>query len=412
VRAVVVGAGFAGLAAADELRRGGVDVVVLEARNRVGGRVWSRELPSGSLVEMGAEFVLPGNTVLTGLAERFRLGFWRKGMRYGDREARGGLPVDRATLLAAAQRIRDALAARPPGAPSTSAARLLDSLDLDPGAREAIRARVEVSSANLATEVDAGALADIAAQAEDECPSLAGGNQRLASALAQELGAAVHLSSPVERVVWGDGGVRVRAAGGEVVADAAVLAIPASVIGAVEFLPSLPEPLASAIGGVSYGHAAKLFVPLASAPAPSAVLSVPERYWTWTATAAGGAVQPVVHAFAGSAPALERLRVEEGPETWLGSVHRLRPDLELDPGGAVLSTWDDDPWARAAYSTRGTAPAAHVLARPVGPLHFCGEHTAGELAALMEGALASGQRAARDVLSRLLSPLPGSGRAC
>jgi monoamine oxidase len=78
----------------------------------------------------------------------------------------------------------------------------------------------------------------------------------------------------------------------------------------------------------------------------------------------------------------------------------------------VLSTWDDDPWARAAYSTRGTAPAAHVLARPVGPPHFCGEHTAGELAALMEGALASGQRAARDVLSRLLSPLPGSGRAC
>ncbi len=58
MRVVVVGGGLAGLAAADELRRGGAEVVLLEARDRVGGRVWSRELDDGSIVEMGAEFIL------------------------------------------------------------------------------------------------------------------------------------------------------------------------------------------------------------------------------------------------------------------------------------------------------------------------------------------------------------------
>ena len=60
VRAVVVGAGLAGLVAADELARGGAEVVVLEARPRVGGRVWSQTLPNGAVVEMGAEYILPG----------------------------------------------------------------------------------------------------------------------------------------------------------------------------------------------------------------------------------------------------------------------------------------------------------------------------------------------------------------
>jgi monoamine oxidase len=60
--------------------------------------------------------------------------------------------------------------------------------------------------------------------------------------------------------------------------------------------------------------------------------------------------------------------------------------------------------ARAAYSTR--VPGWHreddeLLARPIGPLHFAGEHTAGEWAGLMEGALRSGERAAREVLARV-----------
>src|SRR3954468_4310207 len=98
MRAVVVGAGLAGLVAADELARAGAEVVVLEARPRVGGRVWSQTLPNGAVVEMGAEYILPGNTAVLELAERLGLGLWDKGMRYGRRDPRGGIGVTPAEL--------------------------------------------------------------------------------------------------------------------------------------------------------------------------------------------------------------------------------------------------------------------------------------------------------------------------
>jgi monoamine oxidase len=128
-------------------------------------------------------------------------------------------------------------------------------------------------------------------------------------------------------------------------------------------------------------------------------MSVPERYWTWTATGDGGDAQPVVSAFAGSAPALVALQTAAGPTRWLDSLERLRPDLDLDTGGAVLSTWDNDPWVRAAYSTSPPPELAAAVERPTGPLAFAGEHTAGEHAGLMEGAIRSGRRAARSLLA-------------
>ena len=128
-------------------------------------------------------------------------------------------------------------------------------------------------------------------------------------------------------------------------------------------------------------------------------MSVRERYWSWTATGPGETVQPVVSCFAGSARALERLDVASGPERWLGSLAALRPDLELEPGGAVLSTWADDPWVRSAYSTSPAIALASVSERPVGPLAFAGEHLGGEFAALMEGAIRSGRQAARSLLA-------------
>ena len=62
----------------------------------------------------------------------------------------------------------------------------------------------------------------------------------------------------------------------------------------------MPARWADALAAVRYGHAAKLFVPLAAPARPSAVMSVPERYWCWTATGDNETVQPVVSAFAGS----------------------------------------------------------------------------------------------------------------
>jgi monoamine oxidase len=75
----------------------------------------------------------------------------------------------------------------------------------------------------------------------------------------------------------------------------------------------------------------------------------------------------------------------------------LRPDLELDPGGVLLSTWSDDPWVGAAYST--SPPPPHE--QPIGPLAFAGEHLGGPFSALMEGAIRSGRTAADALHPRL-----------
>jgi monoamine oxidase len=395
MKTAVVGAGLAGLTAARELQRAGADVVVLEARDRVGGRVWSQELGNGAIVEMGAEFLLPGNTAIRELAESYDLGFWDKGMRYGQRDPRGA-DTSTAALAATADIVRHALRQSDP---DVSARAFLAELDIGPGEREALIARVEISSANSADVVAARDLASLAHIDDDPAPSIAGGNARLALALAGELGPAVRLSSPVESIAWTADGVRVAAAGAELEADTCVVAVPASVLGAIHFDPTLPGELAEALGGIRMGQAAKLFVPLRGAPPPSAVMSVPERYWSWTATGPGGTVQPVVSCFAGSARALERLDVVSGPERWLDSLAALRPDLELDPAGAVLSTWADDSWVRGAYSTSPPITLASVSERPVGPLAFAGEHLGGEFAALMEGAIRSGRQAAHSLLA-------------
>ena len=374
----MIGAGLAGLSAADALLRAGRDVVVLEARDRVGGRVWSRELANGSVVEMGAEFILPGNERVEATARRFGLGLWAKGMAYGRRVPRGGEPVTEEQLRAAAAAIERALEDDAHG----SAAALLERLDVPAAVREAIRARVEISAAAPAEHVAAHELTGVAAFSDAPSYGVAGGNQSLARALAAKLEDRIRLSSPVANVE-------------DVAARAVVVAVPAPV---ARELAGLPTPLRDALARVRTGHAAKLFVPLRERPAPSAVLSVPERYWTWTARA-GDDVQPVVNAFAGSQRALERLGVADGPERWLASLARLRPDLELEPGGAVLSTWSDDPWARGAYTI--PPPDGHdpALAEMHGRVVLAGEHTAGPLAGLMEGALASGARAAAQVLA-------------
>jgi monoamine oxidase len=174
--------------------------------------------------------------------------------------------------------------------------------------------------------------------------------------------------------------------------------VPAAVLDRIAFEPALPEPVRRALKLVEYGHAAKLFVPLRVPAPPSAVMNVSERYWAWTATGDGDEPQPVVSAFAGSAPALERLDVDAGPSRWLDSIERLRGDLELDPNGAVLSTWDDDPWVRAAYSTTPPPEVEAATQTLSGPLAFAGEHTAGDHHGLMEGAIRSGRRAARSLV--------------
>jgi monoamine oxidase len=317
-------------------------------------------------------------------------------MFYGEREPRG-VKLDGIDVGAAYGRVASA---RPePGGESVAA--LLGRLGLPAAAAETIRARSEISSASPADGVDASVLSHLAAADRTPCPSVAGGNVRLAEALARGLGRAVMLGEEVSAVAWDDAHVTVRARTIDVSADAAIIALPPPCVLDVAFSPALPDAVLAELRGVVMGHAAKLFVPVASAPVTSAVMSVPERYWTWTACAAEGRVQPLVSCFAGSAGALERLDVAAGPERWLASLAALRPELALEPQRAVLSTWSDDRFSQGAYSVHAPGGVSvDALHAGAGRLAFAGEHMAGDWSALMEGALRSGIGAAERTLGR------------
>ena len=393
-RTIVIGAGFAGLAAACELADRGRDVLVLEARDRVGGRVWSEviETPGGTaVIERGAEFVLDGYTELRRLADRHGLALADTGMSYYVREPRG-VDVDAGALQAAGTAVAKAAATRGRG----PVAELVGVLGLDPDVADAVLARVEISCGQGGERLDVSVLDHVAAFDPLPTDRIAGGNQGLALAMAARLGERVRLSTPVRAVA--DGTVQTDA--GELDADDVVIALPLPLTRSLPIAPALPGWKREALDRIEFGHAAKLHVPLAAAPPTSAVMSVPDRFWCWTATAAGGGVAPVLNCFAGSPRALDGLRVDAGASAWLERVSRLRPELELDTAAAVLTTWSDDEWTQGAYRADGVHELPgddDRLAAPVGTLHFAGEHTAGPLSGLMEGALRSGLRAAAEI---------------
>jgi len=231
---------------------------------------------------------------------------------------------------------------------------------------------------------------------------VAGGNQQVAAGLARRLGPAVRLASPVRAVQQDHRGVHLSTAAGTVTGDAAVIAIPMAVLRRLLIVPPVPGRQRAAWDRSGLAHNAKLHMPLTRAAPPSAVQSVPGRFWTWTAADMTGQIQPVLHAFAGTEQGLAALAVSGGPATWAAQAVALRPELDTDPARAVLTTWNDDPWAGESYSADLVTAAPgdpEILAAPAGRIHFAGEHTAGPWAGLMEGALRSGQRVASEVLA-------------
>ena len=404
-RVGVVGAGFAGLSAALDLQHHGVDVEVYEARDRVGGRVWSQQLPDTGLgaatIERGAEFVLAGYDQLRSLCTRFGLELVDTAMSYYVRDVYE-TPQVTTTMLTEAGIAAARCAAADPDVVDVRT--VLNALGLAPAVLEALIARIEMSSAAEVDLLHPSVLAHVASFERRPSWRIGGGNQGLANAMHSVLGERVRLGRPVGAIEVAAGGIRlIGSTGTDDTAeyDAVIVALPLPVLLNPTFRIDLPDWKRDALHKVVQGHAAKLHLRLGERPEPSAVMSVADRFWTWTATGAGAAVAPVLNCFAGSPSGLTRLHVHDGAQAWALRVRSMRQDLAIT-GEPILTDWDRDPWSQGAYSAAGkhwSPEHEETLRRPVGRIAFAGEYAAGEFSGLMEGALRTGSRAARTVLA-------------
>jgi monoamine oxidase len=434
-RVVVVGAGFAGLACAHELRHAGWEITVLEASGRLGGRAFSlRDFVKGKVVEGGGEFIGQNHPAWLRYAERFGLEM-RLASDYDELEA----PVeigDRRLSAEESLRLYEELS--PALDTLNEPARLIDAdapwnatdaRNLDARSLADWIARLEVSplaraaltvlfSSDNAVPTDRasylGMLTVVKGHGvekywtETEAYRCAAGNQQLALKLADAIGRErVLCNRPVSKITTSESVARIETTSGEVFeADDVVLAIAPSVWSKIEFNSPLPRELAPQMGRATK-HLSVFrasFWP-ADKVAPTA-LTDGSIGLTWESTdgqrdpSAGDAV--VLAAFSGSERAAElcQLSREMRDRLVLGRLERLYPGAGRYHVQSQFMGWPDDPWTRGSYSFPAPGQITRLgskLVDGLGRLHFAGEHTCYKFAGYMEGALQSGIRAARQI---------------
>ena len=419
---VVLGAGVAGLAAAADLRAAGFAVEVLEARDRVGGRVLSLRDPGlPAVVELGPEFVhgdAPESRRLLRAAGAEVVPF--DGPSW---EAREGT-VGPGRTFEGAMRVLEAVSGDDRSFEEAVRER---AADLDPRDVSAARAFVEGFFAADPARVRASALGAEGVEGALDSGRVPAGQATLPERLAAEGGAPVRTGWVARRLRWSRGRVAVEGEGPDgrplppVRARAAVVTLPVGVLaadpdetGGLVFEPALPG-LDAALAGVAMGPVVRLTLrfsrppwdapPLLPSPpgeaGPPGFLHTPDRPFNvyWTAEPAGA---PLLVAWSGGARA-RRVPTGAGAIRAL-ALRELTAATGADPGAleravedAYLHDWRTDPFARGAYAypVVGGEGASEALARPVeGTVFLAGEATSAEAMGTVEGALVSGRRAA------------------
>lgn len=404
-RIAVIGAGLAGLAAATQLVKSGHDVTVYEARDRVGGRVWSETITAAGgdhVIERGAEFVLNGYTTLRDYCSHHALELVDTGMSYYIRTPADRPEVTPEDMAALGKKAAEAAAS---GKGPRSVADVLNALGATGTIREALEARIEMSTAVRVDQVTAEETLDHVASFEPG-PSwrIGGGNQSLPNAMAGALGNRIRLNTKVEAIAQADDKVIINTGSQTATYDYAVVAVPFGVLNySTTIVSDLPAWKRDAMSRVVQGNAAKLHLALEQTPETSAVMSVSDRFWTWTAKASGGEVPPVLNCFGGEIGHLQALGGDKDGKEWEKRVRELRADLPTAPEQGIVTAWPFDPLAVGAYTAHApgfSADDARALAAPHGRLFFAGEYIDLEYTGLMEGALRSGNHAAQSILER------------
>lgn len=426
VDVVVIGAGAAGLAAAAALAESGISVYVLEARDRLGGRILTHCDPSFSVpIELGPEFIHGrAPATMTLLARSGGIALDTAGTRL---TVRDGKPTSRANAFADVRRLMQEVDAL--SEPDLSVEDFLARHARDPSldaARAYARMMVEGFDAADPRRASVRAIAREWGGMEGGQSRPARGYGALVAQLSRALDAAggrVRLQTLVRSVEWREGLARIVGSGTagplELCARCALVTLPVGLLqlppeapGSVRFVPPIEEK-ADALRGLALGHVVKVVLRFRRAfwedldggrYRDAGFLHVPQGDFPtiWTALPAR---VPLLTAWSGG-PRAQRLAersreelIEEALQT-VQSVFRAGPEARDELAAAYFHDWQQDLYTQGAYSyvTVGGCGAPEALARPLGTtLFFAGEATNGEESGTVEAALQSGLRAAREI---------------
>jgi len=439
---IVVGAGLAGLVAARQLTAARRNVLVLEARDRVGGRTANASIGGGKVTEMGGQWVGPTQDRVVSLATELGIETfptYYEGRNLLDlggkvRRYKGTIPRLAPHVLfdigRARRKLRKAAGRVPAEAPWTAPkAEELDSKTLATWVRKAARTKKARRLLEIATGTVMGtgtselsllwmlsyvsaagsfdALIDTEGGAQQD--RFVGGSQRISQRLAEALGESVVLSAPVRRISQDGGGLEVEADGISARAQRVVVAVPPPLAARISFAPSLG------------GRRDQLMQRMANGALTKCAAVYPEPFWredglTGQAVTDDG---PVTTTFDNSPPdgspgvllgfiagpeAIRHARRAEAERRRivLESFTRLFGPRAAKPGIYLETAWAEEEWSRGgpvcSFSPGALAQYGEALRRPTGRVHWAGAETATVWTGYMEGAVRSGERAAEEVL--------------
>ncbi len=444
-RVVVIGAGLAGLSCAFELEKAGYQVTVLEASDRVGGRVRSStsHFP-GRVVEIGAELIGTNHPTWMAYKDLFGLELlpmsgneeWEQPLRLNGRVFSTKAEAD--VLLEEMDEVFQSIdfdanavvADQPWMTPDATrfdnqtVQQWIDGLSCSNDCKVALRVTLESDNGQaignqsylgLMTVVKGhgGAVSYLNDAETHRCK---GGNQTLASKLAQSL-KDLQLGRPVSSIDRSGPRVLIRCAdGGTIECDDVVVAVPPSVWSKIDFRPGLPPTLAPQMGLNTKWFAALNSRFWQDSQKEQYALNDGIFNMTWDGTDGQGAgLAPVFVCFNGGPSTAQARAVflsHDGQlairDAYVAELNLLYPGFAENLNAAGNQTffmdWPNEPWVKASYSFPAPGQIT-TLGRTLYEgldqnLHFAGEHTCYRFVGFMEGALYSGSQLARRLAKR------------
>ncbi|CAN7296094.1 flavin monoamine oxidase family protein [Mesorhizobium sp. LjRoot246] len=422
---VIVGAGFTGLSAALELKKAGIDFLLLEARDRVGGRVESRKNGLGERIDSGGQFLCEDMPELMALVAA-RGKTLIETYVHGDFITHPAMPVQQAErTYHAAMAIRERMNRIDPDDASIAGLTVADWLghqhdSVD--AKAGFRSMIEGLWCLALERVPLWHLIDNDRRITNEVPELQyflrETMQSLAEDLAGDLGGRLRLGEPVTRIEHGPYGARAVSPNGVIEARAALIAVPPATASRLDFSPALPATLAKALDVWDSGAVIKLLVRY---PTPfwrdrglSGMVMWRDLPGLFACDASRDEEHAALVVFVGGPLALRWCQLRDAAlraEVTGRLVEALGPEAA---GILDLSyrDWTDDRWSGGAYSdlvTNVTATNAEpTILAGVPPVYFAASELSPSFPGYVEGAIIVGRIAARRIIAGLQSAIATS----